>query len=176
MRLPRMTTRRWMIAVAALAAILGGYREAIRLRRYRDDFLARAASHVEAEAYHRSLVASSKSSVLRRGPVAQELAAQELTSPGQSGIALDTTVEPWSGLAVEESTRAEEEAHVRFREAQARTHTAAVRAPMIMANLRRRQVEYHQRRAEYHAALGRKYAVAAAYPWLAVAPDPPRPK
>ena len=45
MRLPRMTTRRWMMAVAALSVTLGGFREATRLKRSRDEFLLRAARH-----------------------------------------------------------------------------------------------------------------------------------
>jgi hypothetical protein len=35
------------------------------------------------------------------------------------------------------------------------------------------QVEDRQRQADYHAAFTRKCAMAAARPWLYVAPDPP---
>ena len=176
MRLPRMTTRRWMISVAALAVTLGGHREATRLKRYRDEYLARAASHVAAETYYRRLVSSSESSVLNKRVAAQELAVQESTSLDQRGIALDGTVERWFVLAQGDSTRAEEEAHDRFREAQARADAMVERARMMVANNLKRQLEHYQRQAEYHAALGRKYATAAARPWFAIAPDPPKPK
>ena len=49
MRLPRMTTRRWIVAVAVIGLMLGGtieaYRLAYRLRRRYDDFLDRAQWH-----------------------------------------------------------------------------------------------------------------------------------
>jgi hypothetical protein len=34
----------------------------------------------------------------------------------------------------------------------------------------------NQRTAEYHAALGRKYEIAASRPWIPIAPDPPPPE
>src|SRR4051812_1471105 len=43
MRLPAMTTRRWMIAVAVVALVMGGY----CLKRRRDDFLWRVRVHTE---------------------------------------------------------------------------------------------------------------------------------
>ena len=42
MRAPRMSTRRWMVAVALLSLALGGYREVRRLKRIRDGFLWRS--------------------------------------------------------------------------------------------------------------------------------------
>ena len=51
----------------------------------------------------------------------------------------------------------------------------AVRAHKIVADHARRQAEFHQRRATYHAALTRKYEAAADRPWLSVPPDPPQP-
>jgi hypothetical protein len=47
MRLPRMTTRRWMIVVAVAALCAGGYVEAKRLRR-RSAYAARWAKNYEA--------------------------------------------------------------------------------------------------------------------------------
>jgi hypothetical protein len=41
MRLPRMTTRRWMIVVMVVGLVMGG----IRLKRRHDDFLYRAQRH-----------------------------------------------------------------------------------------------------------------------------------
>jgi hypothetical protein len=42
MRLPRMTTRRWLIAVAAIALLIGG---GVWLKQRRDYFLSLAQSH-----------------------------------------------------------------------------------------------------------------------------------
>jgi hypothetical protein len=47
MRLPRMTTRQWMIAVAIVGVLLGGIDGAQRLRRRRDEFADRAQWHRE---------------------------------------------------------------------------------------------------------------------------------
>jgi hypothetical protein len=45
MRLPRMPTRRWMVAVAAVALGMGGTVAGIRLKQRRDRFLSRAQLH-----------------------------------------------------------------------------------------------------------------------------------
>ena len=50
MRLPRMTIRRWMIAVAIVGLLLGGAMGADRLKRRRDIFLQRAEVHELLEA------------------------------------------------------------------------------------------------------------------------------
>ncbi len=42
MRAPRMSTRRWMVAVALFSLALSGYREVKRLKRIRDEYLTRA--------------------------------------------------------------------------------------------------------------------------------------
>ncbi len=175
MRMPRMTTRRWMIAVAALAITLGSYREASRLKRNRDEFLARAAGHLEVETYYRRLVSSAEASFLHRKLVVRESAAPELSTLEERRIALDGTVERWLRLATDDSTQAEEDAHEAFREAQARTGAMAERGQQLVEKNLQRDVEYHRRQADHHATLGRKYATAAAHPWLPVAPDPPRP-
>jgi hypothetical protein len=47
MRLPRMTTRRWMVAVAVVAMLMGEADIAQRLRRRRDEFVSRAQWHGE---------------------------------------------------------------------------------------------------------------------------------
>jgi hypothetical protein len=176
MRLPRMTTRRWMIAVGALSLTLGVYREATRLKRYRDELLARTARHVEAETYYRRLVSSSESSVLVRKMAVQDVAAQESVSDAERYTTLDNALDRWIALSEGRSDKTEEDDQRRFREAQSRVVATAARGRMIMDNYRRSQVEYHQRLAEYHAALGRKYAAAAARPWFPVSSDPPPPK
>jgi hypothetical protein len=50
MRLPRMTTRRWMVAVAVVALLLGTAVIGHRLKRRHDYFLSRAQYHVSGEA------------------------------------------------------------------------------------------------------------------------------
>jgi hypothetical protein len=176
MRMPRMTTRKWMAAVAALAVTFGGYREVTRLKRVRDQFLVRAAMHIDVETYYRRLVSSSGSSAVRNRIVVQESADRELMSPAPTIALLDRNVEIGFGLAEGHSTQAEEDDHNRFRQAQARGDAVAERCRMIMDAYYQRQMEYHQRQAEYHAALGRKYMAAAAHPWFSVAPDAPKPK
>jgi hypothetical protein len=176
MRLPRMTTRRWMIVVAALSLTLGGYREATRLKRVRDEFLARATEHGAAETYYSRLASSSESSVLARKMAVRDVAAQELVSDAERYTTLDNAEVRWFGLSEGHSDKTEEDDHRRFREAQSRVGATAARGRMIMDNYLRSQVEYHRRQAAYHAALGRKYAAAADRPWFPVSSDPPPPK
>src|SRR3954454_17750248 len=45
MRLPRMSTRRWMVAVALLSVAFGSYLEGRRLKRSHDEYLTRAGWH-----------------------------------------------------------------------------------------------------------------------------------
>jgi hypothetical protein len=45
MQFPRMTTRRWMVAVAVVALLLGGIVGVYRLRRWHDGFVYRAQWH-----------------------------------------------------------------------------------------------------------------------------------
>ena len=42
MQAPRMSTRHWMVTVALLSLAFSGYREVRRLKRIRDEYLARA--------------------------------------------------------------------------------------------------------------------------------------
>ena len=50
MRMPRMTTRRWLIAVLVLGLGMGAMVGGVRLKRRRDSFLARARFHAQTEA------------------------------------------------------------------------------------------------------------------------------
>jgi hypothetical protein len=171
MRLPPMTTRRWMVVVAALACALGSYRLAVRLQRDRDHFLARAANHFEAENYYRSLVSRSGSSVITKKMVAGESMPDTTDS-----TAIDTPGERWNSMIESDSSQEERHARDRFKEAQARSRAIADTRDELTAEYRARQLELHRRLAEYHAALARKYARAAARPWFSVASDPPQPK
>ena len=171
MRLPQMTTRRWMIVAAAIALLLGGYREAVRLKRCRAELLAKEAHHLAAETYYRRLISSAQNSVLR-----DKTAVREIMTSAESSGAINLMGERWTNLLEGAATRVDEDAHERFRKAQARVDAVADMRDRIMSRYRKRQVEYHQRLVEHHAALARKYALAAARPWLSVAPDPPAPK
>jgi hypothetical protein len=57
MRLPRMTTRRWMVVVAVVAMALGGYFYAVTLKRSRDNYLEMARLYSGFEAYAREILA-----------------------------------------------------------------------------------------------------------------------
>jgi hypothetical protein len=72
MRVPRMTTRRWMIAAMAIALALGCYREAIRLKQKRAACLMWATWHAEEEAYRRRLSLSQLIGTDLRGEADQE--------------------------------------------------------------------------------------------------------
>ena len=54
MRVPRMTTRRWMIAVAFVGLLFGGAIGGVRLKQRYDLFLARVREHEQEEARFRS--------------------------------------------------------------------------------------------------------------------------
>jgi hypothetical protein len=49
MRLPRMTTWRWILIVAVFALVIGGTVMGVRLKRWHDYFLARVAYHAKRE-------------------------------------------------------------------------------------------------------------------------------
>ena len=164
MRLPRMTTRRWMIVAAAIALALGGH----RLKQRRAACLMRATWHAGAEAYHRRL--SVKPST--RTDLRVEADQEATTSPAPSAE-LDRVIEQEFGLPPERSNRPEGDD--RFREAQARHYALADKMRKLVDGFRGKQSKYHAKQADYHASLARKYERAARYPWLSVAPDPPEP-
>jgi hypothetical protein len=169
MRLPQMTTRRWMVAVAALSIAFGAYVWASRLKHKRDEFFARATWHAEQETYYGRLVADSvKVSVLRRMP------DPPLEPPEKTITAPIRTIERWLGLPESDSTPAV--GNDRFNAAQARAGEMSERGRVVWDKYLQRQATYNQRKLEYHTALRRKYIAAAARPWLPVDPDPPKPK
>jgi hypothetical protein len=165
MRLPRMTTRRWMVAAMIIALALGSYREATRLKQRRDVCLMRATWHAEAEAYHRRLSTTP--------PTRADLEVEADQDPTPSAE-LDKAIEPVFDLSSERSDQAE--GHERFREAQARQYALADTRRQLVDDYRRKQLKYHASQADYHAGLARKYKNAASRPWLTVEPDPPPPK
>ena len=96
MRLPRMTTRRWMVAVAIVALSLGGSLYAVRLKRKSDSCLARATWHAGAETYYRGLIASVATRLSSR-----KEADESPMSPTVTSIELDRVFEQWFGLPAE---------------------------------------------------------------------------
>ncbi len=169
MRVPRMTTRRWLIAAMTIALALGCYREAIRLLKKRAACLMLAASHAEEEAYCRRLSLSQ----LTHTDIPGE-ADQEPTLLPTPSAEHDNPIEQVFELPSERSDRSE--GHDRFRAAQARRGASADRMRKLADNLRRKQSKHHAAQADYHAVLARKYQAAASHPWLPVEPDPPPPR
>jgi hypothetical protein len=174
--MPQMTTRRWLIAIAALAAGLGCAREAIRLKRQREENLGRAAWHAEGESYYRRMIASADPAALQKIREARELAAQETMAGAQKDNAFDTTLALWFGSPPKNGFRAVENDDDRQREARARDAALAVKSQRIIDEYYRGRVLRCRRLADYHAALARKYEHLAAHPWLTVVADPPRPE
>jgi hypothetical protein len=52
MRLPRMTTWRWMVAVAVVGLLMGAAIGGVRLKQRRDLFLALGTNHAQQEAHY----------------------------------------------------------------------------------------------------------------------------
>jgi hypothetical protein len=160
-----MTVRRWMLAVAIVAA--GTSAGQLCWSRYRRYSFRAAAEITEATRLTRLASvtqgqATSKPKSLANGDAASEegealeLAIRLIQSPAFAkglaarmlGSLAERGMAPRRDIAIEE--------------ARARLH-------MRLASKYRRQ-------AEYHAVLGRKYKAAASRPWLPVEPDPPPPE
>jgi hypothetical protein len=173
-----MTTKRWMIAVAAVAVVFGGYRYAIELRARRAGYLARAAMHAKREAEGRlwfARVARLKAQPPRRPAPAEPPPSMTRTElRGAIDWVKGRPADPW---------RQQLEAATYREDQEARERAVADSRRTIMAERERRAAESVQRAMEsnrrlmeYHAALVRKYRRAARYPWLSVEPDPPGPE
>jgi hypothetical protein len=157
-----------MVAVAALAVALGASVWASRLKRRRDECLARATRHAEQETYYRDLVARSATSNLsvRMPEPAPEAPEKTLTMHVR-------TIERWLGLPERDPTPDEETD--RAKAARAFAAEMSARCDVLIAKNAERQSAFNRRRLAYHTALKRKYIAAAARPWLPIVPDPPRP-
>ncbi len=94
--------------------------------------------------------------------------------PPQAIFAPVRTIERWLGLPESKPASAAGDDH--FEEARARDRAMAASAQVVWAKYLQRQAEYNRRRVEYHGDLKRKYAAAAARPWVHVDPDPPKPQ
>jgi hypothetical protein len=165
MRLPHMTTRRWMVAVAAIAVAIGGYREARRLMRERDRRIAIANRHADAGAYYRGLI----------GTLARRMSLGQRTGPQPPAVngELSMVIEHEFGLRLNQPP--ESSVDHRFQQAQERSYGFTAIRQQVLDDYNRRHSQGHAKQARYHARLERKYRRAARYPWLPVEPDPPEP-
>ena len=66
MRLPRMTTRRWVVVVALVGLLMGGAIGGIRLKQRHDYFLSCARYHSAFEGYRRNVAQHDHDPVLAR--------------------------------------------------------------------------------------------------------------
>jgi tetratricopeptide (TPR) repeat protein len=164
MRLPRLrlTVRRMMIVIAALALVLGSSIEAIRLRRWRDEFLMRAQAHAQYERINLESegLARNMTKFYRDSAESDEASSKRWSSPGVLSRLLGFKGEP--GLAEIHSNLAE-------------IHSKQAEREKDLAIQGRDQATKYAEAAAYHAALKRKYLRAASRPWLPVEPDPPPP-
>ena len=161
MRLPRMTTRRWMIAVAIVALSLGASRYAAMLKRQRDSYLARATWHSSMEADALRMLG---------GPFNRPEPAPAPITGGER----ITAIRLLGGLRTEELNRDQDD-HYRV-DQQEREYAIAASRRRILAEFRGKDLGYYRKQADYHAALTEKYRNAARFPWLRVEPDPPAPE
>jgi hypothetical protein len=149
----RFTVRRMMAAVAALALVLGGAVESIRVKRQRDEYLKIAGEHGIDEALYRGLErdaidsAQLSETLLESMSVLNEIRSRPRVL-GSAGQQIREMSLPGTELGAQEKEDAANE---------------------------RAGAALHHKSAMYHAALKRKYLAAAARPWRRIEPDPPRP-
>jgi tetratricopeptide (TPR) repeat protein len=205
MRLPRLriSVKRLMIAIAALAIVLGCSIEGIRLKRRRDAFLQKAAEHGEFE----NLSREDQKSSMRTAEIEDEYRSsleklrQENPTPAPAiaGMSKFRNADLGRLKADLDRLKMEMEEDRRLLESLEKSPPKS-----LSADLARRMMEADRRQAEsleikmerqriraaeqrakaarsavtadYYAKLQRKYARAASRPWLSVEPDPPPPE
>lgn len=151
MQLPRMTTRRWMIAAAVVAMFLAA---AIMVQRRRESFRQLAIAWADdGGAYEHQL------GIIVPDPTDQNRARDWIHAIGKAaGVDPRGTGVPTSrlefALCVAEALR---------------PHRRNEGIPPSI-------VEWTRRRVEYAHQLRLKYEHAARYAWLPVEPDPPKPE
>jgi hypothetical protein len=164
MRLPRMTVRRWMLAVAIVAVVVSVWR--LCWSRHRR-FSLRAAIEMKEATRLTRLAAPAKA---RAAPEPRSLANRDAAS--EEGEALELAIHLIQSPAFAKGLAARMLQSLAERGMAPRRDIAIEEA---RARLHMRLASKYQRRAEYHAILGRKYQAAAARPWLSVEPGPPPP-
>ncbi len=177
---PQMTTRRWMVAVAALAVALGVH----EVKKKRDSYLAEALRHSARCAEYRAEAISlaAYEGRYRKPEPTERVEAARFALGGQARGALDEegagpgdSIAHLFVLSIGSMIRPDRA----DRSERARRATEAVMADrrrQVMVDSFRKRAEFARRHAEYHAALGRKFAAAASRPWFPVPPDPPEPR
>ncbi|MDR3636495.1 MAG: hypothetical protein P4L84_22015 [Isosphaeraceae bacterium] len=166
MHLPRMTIRRWMIAVAAVACGMFGLHTVQRLHAWRQFAIGRSAYHARKEAAFRRLPGVLPALIAPKADPATEVEILQFVErrfrsklqiapiPPNGFTALDPETLPFAG------TRAER-----------LTDSSSLRAEYLRA-----MSAGAVRSAEHHARLKTKYQRSARYPWLPFAADPPEPE
>lgn len=166
MRFATMTTRRWMVVVAAVAVITSAGMETRRLRRlsraYRAKALAASFEERGARAaftrYAKNAVAAEKAAALYRSGVVPP------DDPIQTSLrVINERFAPQLGAA-EANQRKKE-----FLELTASINEERARGD-------RRGESWARDRAGYFTNTRQKYERLARYPWLTAEPDPPPPK
>ncbi len=198
MQLPRLqvSVKRLMVAIGALAIVLGCTIEGIRLKRRRDAFLQKAAEHGLFEEISRE----DQESALAMAETADE-GRSRLEKIQQDYPTPDPAI-AWvsrSGNADLDRLWIEMEADRRLAESleksPPKSWNADLKRRMMEADrrwaewleksLERKRAEAADQRARaaklaetvaYHAMLERKYLRAASRPWLSVEPEPPPPE
>jgi tetratricopeptide (TPR) repeat protein len=149
----RFSVRRMMGVVAVLALVLGVSVESIRLKRQRDKFRILAAEHGQQEAVYR-LMEQSAIEMAQIGEFSGEQTKElnesmsHSVSPRLGGQRVQEIRRRWAEYTEQQKDEAAKE---------------------------RAQAAMHHESAEYHAALKRKYSVAAARPWRSIEADGPPP-
>ena len=172
MRLPRMTTRRWIIAVAGVATALG-FVQAIRLERRRVQYQEAAQLFAALEARLKQSAASHSSLADALDEcVGKEVRLSASSTRAAVDVRISEPLERMPGAYIESSelpfvslfrSLAEQSAAEALRHAEDAVEQRAVAAAA-------------EREAAYYLRLKQKYEWAARRPWLSVSPDPPPPK
>jgi hypothetical protein len=151
MRLPRMTKRRWMVAVAIVPILLLA---AMVIERRRESFRQLALRWADDEAIY-----SHQLGIILPDPPGENRPRDFIQAVGKA-----VDVDP-RGTGLPKSPL---ELALRVAE--------FVRPHRRNEGIPPSQVEWTRRRVEYAVQLRLKYEHATRYPWLAVEPDPPLPE
>ena len=146
MRLPRMTTRRWMVLVLAIALLIVCGRWGWRMSRV---YGLKAAYHTDQEWNAQltlRIIQSAPSSTQIQRRASGRIISALASLPGSKDL-----LDVWRGPPIEELS------------------------PTAL-QLARREAAKWQELATYHSRMRRKYEWAAWFPWLPVWPDPPEPE
>ena len=197
MRVPRLriSVKRLMIAIAALAIVLGFSIEGIRLKRRRDAFLQKAAEHGLSKEISRvdqesalAMAETADEDRLRLEKIQQDYPTRDpaIARMSRSGNAdldrlwMEIEADRRLAKSLEKLPPESWNADLKRRMMEADRRWAG----WLEKSLDGRRVEAAEQRAKaarlaetvaYHAMLERRYLRAASRPWLSVEPEPPPP-